>query len=88
MRSIQWLPYLHQEMTIGQSNIHFTQVNATVTKLMASDPRRISTIEIEIEVGDRWSEKEQKIMENTAKTCPVAQSLHPDIKQEIAFIYK
>ncbi|HBN03131.1 MAG TPA: osmotically inducible protein OsmC [Bacteroidetes bacterium] len=71
-----------------QSNIHFTQVNATVTKLMASDPRRISTIEIEIEVGDRWSEKEQKIMENTAKTCPVAQSLHPDIKQEIAFIYK
>ena len=24
MKSIQWLPYLHQEMTIGQSNIHLT----------------------------------------------------------------
>ena len=24
MRSIQWLPYLHQEMTIGPPNIHLT----------------------------------------------------------------
>ena len=71
-----------------QSNIQFTQVHATVSKVMASDPRRISAIEIKLEVGDSWNEKEQKIMENTAKTCPVAQSLHPDIKQEIAFIYK
>jgi putative redox protein len=71
-----------------QSNIQFTQVYATVSKVMDSDPRRISAIEIKLEVGDSWSEKEQKIMENTAKTCPVAQSLHPDIKQEIAFIYK
>ena len=71
-----------------QTNIQFTQVKALVKKVMANDPRRISMIQVQLEVRDSWSEKERKIMENTAKTCPVAQSLHPDIKQEITFVYK
>ena len=71
-----------------QTNIQFTQLNALVKKVMANDPRRISMIQVQLEVRDGWSEKERKIMENTAKTCPVAQSLHPDIKQEITFVYK
>jgi putative redox protein len=71
-----------------QTNIQFTQVKALVKKVMANDPRRISMIQVQLEVRDSWSEKERKTMENTAKTCPVAQSLHPDIKQEITFVYK
>ena len=71
-----------------QTNIQLTQVKALVKKVMANDPRRISMIQVQLEVRDSWSEKERKIMENTAKTCPVAQSLHPDIKQEITFVYK
>jgi putative redox protein len=72
----------------AQSNISFIQVKAQVTKIMAADPRRISGVQINIEVGDSWSEKDKKIMENTAKTCPVAKSLHPDLRQEISFYYK
>lgn len=72
----------------AQSNISFIQVKAQVTKIMAADPRRISGVQINIEVGDSWSEKDKKIMENTAKTCPVAKSLHPDLRQEINFYYK
>ena len=57
-----------------------------VTKIMASNPRRISEVHIIIRFpSNTFSDKEKSILENAAKTCPVAQSLHPDIKQEITF---
>ena len=58
-----------------------------VTKIMASDPRRVSEIIIELNMPrDRtFDDKTKKILENTARTCPVALSLHPDIKQNIIF---
>jgi hypothetical protein len=34
-----------------------------------------------------WTDKEKNIMENIAKTCPVAKSLHPDLIQNVKFIY-
>lgn len=57
-----------------------------VTKIMASDPRRISEVHVTIKMpaGD-FDEKTRKILENTGKTCPVGLSLHPDIKQVISF---
>ena len=65
-------------------NIDGTELE--VTKVMASDPRRISEVHINVKMpkGD-FDEKTQKILENTARTCPVAMSLHPDIKQIILF---
>lgn len=57
-----------------------------VTKVMASEPRRISEIHIKVKMpAGEFDEKSRKILENTAKTCPVALSLHPDIKQLINF---
>jgi uncharacterized OsmC-like protein len=66
-------------------NIDDTELQ--VTKIMASDPRRVSEIIIELNMPrDRaFDDKTRKILENTAKTCPVALSLHPDIKQNIIF---
>jgi uncharacterized OsmC-like protein len=59
-----------------------------VTKLMASEPRRISEIHVIVKMpADNFDEKTQKILENTARTCPVAMSLHPDIKQLITFVW-
>jgi putative redox protein len=58
---------------------------ARVTKTMAANPRRISRIDVEIEVPTNLSEKFQKILENTANTCPVLYSLHPDIEKVIVF---
>jgi putative redox protein len=57
-----------------------------VTKIMASNPRRISEIHIKIKMPQKsFDEKTKSILENTAKTCPVAMSLHPEIKQAIEF---
>lgn len=58
---------------------------AIVTKIMASDPRRISEIEIEISLPSNVSTKHQNILENTGNTCPVHHSLHPDIKKRINY---
>ncbi|MEM8764442.1 MAG: OsmC family protein [Bacteroidota bacterium] len=58
---------------------------AEVTKHMASNPRRISKIEVRFELPSNVSEKDQKILERTGNTCPVHQSLHPDIEKVIAF---
>ena len=58
---------------------------AAVTKAMASNPRRISKIEIAITMPSGFSQKEQKILEHTAHTCPVHYSLHPDIEKVVTF---
>ncbi len=59
---------------------------ANVVKHMASNPRRIAEIMIELNFpANNYSEKERKLIINTAKTCPVARSLHPDLKQTLIF---
>jgi uncharacterized OsmC-like protein len=56
---------------------------AMVTKTMASNPRRISAIHIDMVVPGQWEEKARSILVQAAKTCPVAMSLHPDIVQDL-----
>lgn len=61
---------------------------AEVLKVMYADPRRIGEVHIKITFPkNNFSDKEKKIYENAAYTCPVAKSLHPDIKQVIDFVW-
>jgi len=57
---------------------------AIVTKTMDSNPRRISKIEVALSLPSA-TDKERKILENTANTCPVHHSLHPDIEKVVVF---
>ena len=58
----------------------------SITKLMASNPRKVSEIIIEFKLPTKnYSDKEKVILEKAAITCPVALSLNPDIKQTIYF---
>lgn len=65
--------------------LDMTGTQATVNKIMAADPRRISRIEVTLEFPFASNEKTQKVLENTANTCPVLYSLHPDIQKIIIF---
>lgn len=65
--------------------VDLTGSTAQVTKHMAADPRRISKIEVSLRLPSNISEKNQKILQHTANTCPVHQSLHPDIERIISF---
>ncbi|MDX1364559.1 OsmC family protein [Arenibacter latericius] len=58
---------------------------AEVTKFMEADPRRIVRIDVKFKLPKNISEKNRKILENTARTCPVHYSLHPDIVRNISF---
>ncbi|MCX2678426.1 OsmC family protein [Galbibacter sp. EGI 63066] len=66
-------------------DIDLTDATAYVTKTMAENPRRISKIEVILDIPAKVDEKNKTILERTANTCPVHQSLHPDIEKEIVF---
>ncbi len=71
------------------SNFELKFVEADITKVMSATPRKISEVIVNFNFGDvDYSEKEQTIIKNAAKTCPVALSLNPDIKQTISFKFK
>ena len=58
-----------------------------ITKTMASEPRRIGGIKALVTFPAELvtDEKQRTILEKAAMTCPVFQSLHPDIEQDITF---
>lgn len=61
---------------------------AKVTKIMAAEPRRVIGIKVEMVFpANNYSNKEKEIIQRIALTCPVAKSLHPDINQDITFIF-
>ena len=67
-------------------NIDGTKVE--VTKIMAANPRRVSEIHLVFEMPKNdYSDKQKAILENAARTCPVAYSIHHDIKQVLTFNY-
>lgn len=66
-------------------NIDITKTSADVTKVMASNPRRISEIQITVNFTKSYDQRIKKILEKAALTCPVSNSLHPDLKQNILF---
>ncbi|MEI6059783.1 MAG: OsmC family protein [Bacteroidota bacterium] len=67
------------------ASAHGFNVDGTVikvTKIMATDPRRVGEVIVEMNFPDiKYSEKEKNIIRHTINTCPVGRSLHPDLKQ-------
>lgn len=67
-------------------DIDLRGMKITVTKEMSSDaPRRISRLATKIEVPLAPDHPKRSALENAAATCPVHQSLHPDVKKPIDF---
>ena len=58
-------------------------------KIMGTDPRRVVEIKIDIyfPAGNNYTDQQKRLIESSAKTCPVANSLHPDLKKNITFHY-
>ena len=60
---------------------------AEVTKVMGTEHRRIVEVKIDVFFPKSFDEKTQKILEKAGLTCPIANSLHPDLNQRIRFIW-
>ena len=66
-------------------NIDIKNTTAEVAKIMTSKPRRISEIQVTVNFTKSYDQRIKKILEKSALACPVSNSLHPDLKQNILF---
>lgn len=65
-------------------DIEGTQVD--VTKIMASDPRRVAEVVVEFTFpAKNYTNEEKQLVESVAGVSPVPLSLHPDLIQTIKF---
>lgn len=59
-----------------------------ITKVMAANPRRVAEVQVHFLMSSfNYTPEQKKIIRIAATTCPVALSIHPDIKQKIDFVY-
>ena len=70
-----------------QIKYDLTNTTSSVKKIMGNNPRRIIEIVVKIEFSKSADSKTKTIIEKAALNCPVAKSLHPDIKQNISFTW-
>ena len=69
-----------------KGNMNMGQVTGSVVKVMAESPRRVAELKVEIRFEHHQLDDLQKeILRRAADTCPVALSLHPDIRLDVAF---
>lgn len=69
-------------------HINIDGARVEVTKHMASDPRRIAGVDLRVVMpAGHYGPRERKLLEKAGLTCPVALSLHPDLVQNIEFIW-
>lgn len=66
--------------------VDLNNVKVDVEKLMKADPRRVGGINLFFHFPkalQSLDEKSKQILKHTGNTCPVQQSLHPDIEVKI-----
>jgi len=72
-----------------QYTINLEGVSFTITKIMAENPRRIGEIAIVFDFTMRdYTDKQKKVLEYCVKTCPVAQTLHPSVNQNVNLVFR
>jgi putative redox protein len=72
----------------NNNNINIDGTSMEITKVMESNPRRVSEVIVEFKMnGNAYSDKEKQLLENAARTCPVAKSLSAELKQTVVFNY-
>lgn len=77
-------------LTARRTGIDLDGTRVRVLKEMTADPvRRIGrlTATVVFPPGRRFTPEDRARLERTATTCPVKQSLHPDVCVEIRFEY-
>ena len=69
-------------------NIDLKGTTSEVTKVMGENPRRIAEIHVNIYFKTNISDKDRKVLEKAAHSCPVHQSLHDEfVEKKIQFNY-
>lgn len=71
-----------------KKGINMSGMRLETTKVMSASPRRIDALQVEFHWDDcSASEKEREWLKDIGRNCPVALSLHPELRQEITFSF-
>ncbi|PKQ62859.1 osmotically inducible protein OsmC [Labilibaculum filiforme] len=71
------------------NNIDITGTELDITKIMASDPRRVAEVIVEFNFPDKnYTAEEKQIIESVAGTSPVPLSVHSQMTQSIKLNWK
>ncbi len=68
------------------NNIDIKGTELNITKIMASDPRRVAEVVLEFKFSNKgYSDEEKQMIESVAGISPVPLSVHENLKQTIIF---
>ncbi len=71
----------------GREGLSWGEASANVVKQMSPPPRRIAQLTVVIQMPKEVKPEQRARLEELARTCPVARSLHPDVNVPITFSY-
>jgi organic hydroperoxide reductase OsmC/OhrA len=71
------------------AGIDISGATAAVTKIMASDPRRIARIEVVIQMpkDKTYGEDEKQLLKSAGLNCPVCKSLSENLEKDVSFFW-
>ena len=73
----------------NESGLDISGTKAEVTKIMASNPRRVAEVKVDLTIANRdLTEIQKKVLKKAARTCPVALSLNESLVQSVSFTYR
>ncbi len=68
-------------------NLSLAGATIEVEKEMSANPRRIGRLPVKLTLPGQFTDKQKVFLERAAHSCPVHNSLHPDIDSPIEIIY-
>ena len=71
----------------AREGLAWGDARASVEKIMTSAPRRIGELVVVFDMPREARPEQRARLEEIARTCPVALSLHPDVKVPMEFRY-
>ncbi len=75
-------------LAVEQEGVRLAGTKVYAEKHMSTDPpRRIAKIVVKIDFPAGIATSHRTRLENIARACPVAKSIHPDIKLDLTFTY-
>lgn len=74
-------------LVAGREGLSWGDARAAVEKRMTPPPRRIGELVLVFHMPREARPEERARLEEAARSCPVARSLHPDVKVPMEFRY-
>ena len=71
----------------GREGLAWGDASGSVEKRMSPPPRRIAQLVLVLQMPKEVKSEQRARLEELARTCPVARSLHPELKVAIEFRY-